>query len=240
MAALGPYGFYAASRHRRVKRLEERFPDFLRDIAASRKAGLTLTAAVTIASRGEYGALTPEIVKMADQLSWDVPFEEALQRFGDRVRTPLVQRAVSLVVEAGRSGGNVTEVLLAAARDAREIKNLENERHVTMGLYTVVIYVTFLVFLGVAAVLYATFIPNILHSSSAASAAGARGFAGVRFTALSLEDYRVFYFLAALVQGMGNGFVAGMFGSGKYLDGLRHAFVMVLLTWVVFAVLLAG
>ncbi|MCA1813871.1 MAG: hypothetical protein LC624_07965, partial [Halobacteriales archaeon] len=44
MAAVGPYGFYAANAHRRVKRLEERFPDLLRDLAASRKAGLTLTS----------------------------------------------------------------------------------------------------------------------------------------------------------------------------------------------------
>lgn len=237
LSALGPYGFLAARRYQRIRRLEERFPDFLRDIAASRKAGLTLTEAVTIASKGEYGALTPEIVKMADQLSWDVPFGEALQRFGERVKTPLVQRAVSLVNEASRSGGNVTDVLLAAARDAREIKNLETERRMTMGLYTAIIYITFFVFLSVVAVLYGTFIPEILKTSNAVVAQGGGGIAGLAKGLLTLEDYRVFYFLAGVVQGLGNGFVAGLIESGKWLSGLRHSFLMVLITWVAFAVM---
>ncbi|MCA1818621.1 MAG: type II secretion system F family protein, partial [Halobacteriales archaeon] len=149
LVAIGPYGFYQAREHRRIRTLEERFPDFLRDIASSHKGGLTLTQAAVIASRGEYGPLTPEVKKMSDQLNWNVSFNEALQRFSDRVQTPLVQRAVSLILQANKSGGATTEVLLAAARDAREIKTLEQERKVSMSLYTVVIYVTFFVFLGV-------------------------------------------------------------------------------------------
>ncbi|HEV8359543.1 MAG TPA: type II secretion system F family protein, partial [Candidatus Thermoplasmatota archaeon] len=91
LALCGPYGFWMNRKNKRMRSLEARFPDFLRDLAASRKAGLTLTAAVQNAARGEYGALTPEIRTMADQLSWDVPFEEALAGFGKRVRTPLVE-----------------------------------------------------------------------------------------------------------------------------------------------------
>jgi flagellar protein FlaJ len=238
LSALGPYGFYIVNRQKRIRRLEERFPDFLRDIAASRRAGLTLTAAVTIAARGEYGALTPEIQKMADQLSWNVPFDEALQRFADRVNTPLVQRAVSLIIEASRSGGNVTDVLLAAARDAREIKNLEMERTTTISLYAAIIYITFFVFLAVAAVLYGTFVPEILKSSTIAAKGG--GFGGLSFGSVSLEDYRVFYFLAALVQGLGNGFVAGIMATGKTLSGLPHSFAMVAVTYGVFTFLLPG
>lgn len=237
LAALAPYGFHAASRHRRTRRLEERFPDFLRDVAASRKAGLTLATAVDIAARGEYGDLTPEIVKMSDQLSWNVPFDEALEQLAGRVDTPLVRRTVSLVNEASRSGGNVTDVLMAAARDAREIKNLENERRATIGLYTAIVYVTFLVFLTVAAVLYATFLPTFVATAAAAAGSGGAGL-GVVFGAVTLEDYRVFYFLAALLQGLGNGIVAGVMTSGRAVDGLRHSAVMAAITYVAFTVLL--
>lgn len=235
LAMLGPYGFLVAARHRRTRRMEERFPDFLRDIAASKAAGLTLTAAVQIAARGEYGALTPEIAKMSDQLAWNVPFEEALERFADRVRTPLVRRAVSLINEAGHSGGSVTDVLMAAAKDARELKNLEDERRGTMGLYTAIIYITFLVFLGVALVLYGTFIPEVLKTQAAGAGKGLGAVAGLGLGNLTLPEYRVFYFLAALVQGVGNGLVAGMMGTGKMLDGMRHGFVMVLIAWAAFA-----
>lgn len=235
LVGLGPYGFYIAHRHKRTQRLEERFPDFLRDIAASRKAGLTLASSVQIAARGEYGALTPEIEKMRDQLAWHVPFEEALERLADRVRTPLVRRAVSLINEASRSGGSVNDVLMAAARDARERKNLEDDRRTTMGLYTGIVYITFLVFLGVALVLYGTFIPAVIGQGQASLAAGLSGIAGLSSDQLSMGEYRVFYLLAAVVMGVGNGLVAGVMSSGNATDGLRHSFAMVLLAIVAFS-----
>jgi archaeal flagellar protein FlaJ len=239
LAAIGPYGFYAHSKHKRIRKLEERFPDFIRDLAASRRAGLTMEAAVQIASRGEYGALTPEVQKMADQLSWNIPFNEALQQFADRVNTPLIRRAVTLINEASRSGGHVTDVLEAAALDAREIKNLENERGTTMILYTIIVYITFAVFLLVVAVLYGTFIPEILKSSQAALAGGASGVGGISFQQeMGLRDYWVFYFMAGVMQGLGNGIVAGLMETGKPVSGLRHSFIMVAVTYATFAVAL--
>lgn len=238
LVALGPYGFYSAREATRIRRLEERFPDFLRDIASSHKGGLTLNASVTIAARGEYGPLTPEVRKMADQLSWNVSFHEALERFSERVETPLVQRAVNLILQADKSGGSTTDVLLAAARDAREIKNLENERRQTMGLYTLVVYITFFVFLGVAATLYGQFAPAIVESSRAVQDSAIAGTGDFAQSTLSLEQYQRFYFVGAIVQAVGDGIVAGLLGSGKARLGLRHGFLMVLATYATFLLLL--
>jgi flagellar protein FlaJ len=241
LTGLGPYGYYRSREHDRVRRLEERFPDFLRDIASGHKGGLTLHQAASIAAKGEYGDLTPEVRKMADQLSWNVSFSEALQRFSDRVRTPLVQRAVSLILQADRSGGSTTDVLLTAAKDAREIKNLENERRMTMGLYTIVVYITFFVFLGVAAILYGQFAPQIVASSQAVDAlsdGAGTGVGGLSGATLTLDQYQLFYFLSAVVQAIGDGVVAGLLGTGKAVLGLRHSFLMVLVSYVVFAFLL--
>lgn len=238
LAALGPYGFYVAHEHRRVRRLEERFPDFLRDLAASHRGGLTLTSAITIASRGEYGPLTPEIRKMADQISWNVPFHDALQRFGERVKTPLVQRAVGLIVQADKSGGSTVDVLLAAARDAREIKYLENERRISMSLYTVVVYVTFLVFLVVVAVMSVQFVPEVVAASEAAGELEGPAGPTAGTSTIGVEQYQQFYFFAAVVQALGGGIVAGMIGSGRASLGLRHAFLMMLIVYGAFVLAL--
>jgi flagellar protein FlaJ len=236
MMAVGPYGFYAAHEHARIRRLEERFPDFLRDIASSHRGGLTLPSAVAIAARGEYGPLSAEVQRMADQMSWNVPFGEALQNFAERVATPLVQRTVSLVQEADRSGGSTSEVLLAAARDARQLKNMENDRRLSMAMYGVIIYITFGVFLLVAAVLHRQFVPQIIASSVAIEAAGNPG--GFAISVVSIEEYRAFYFLASLVQGIGGGMVAGMMANGRAILGLRHAFIMAFIAYVTFALFL--
>ena len=235
---LGPYGFYIGYRHRRVRRIESRFPDFLRDIAASHRGGLTLPNSVAVAAKGDYGVLTKDISQMANQLSWNVPFEDALDRMSRRVKTPLIERTSSLIIEASHSGGNTTDVLLAAAHDAREIKNLENERASSMGLYTIVIYVTFFVFMVVAALLYGSFVPVLIESSEAAAKVSQGGFGGLTLSTPTLAEYRDFYFLAAMMQGIGNGLVAGLMGSGRLSDGLRHSCIMVACSLAMFALVL--
>lgn len=234
---LGPYGFYHAHQAARTRRMEERFPDLLRDLASSHKGGLTLPAAMAIAAKGDYGDLTPDVQKTADQLSWDVPFDQALSYFAERVRTPLVKRTVALILEASHSGAGTPEVLFAASRDAREIKTLESERRLTMSLYTAVIYVTFMVFLGVVGILYAKFVPEIVNAAARAAEHAASGVSGISMKAPSLAQFREFYFIAGLSQGVGNGIVAGMMGTGRAVLGLRHACIMVLITWAAFGLL---
>jgi len=234
LVTIGPFGFYRAHQARHVRRLEARFPDFLRDLASSHQGGLTMPASVFVAAKGDYGELTPEIHKLADQLSWNVAFDEALHRFGERVKTPIVERTISLILEATRSGGSTSDVLLAAGRDAREIKTLENQRRLTMSLYTSVIYITFLVFLVVVAILDAQFVPEIIRASEAAVEQGATGIGSVGFQTPSEIQFRTFYFMAAIVQGLGDGIVAGMMSSGRFALGLRHSFLMVLIAFLAF------
>lgn len=90
--------------------------------------------------------------------------------------------------------------MLEAATDAREIKTLENERRTTMGFYTVVVYIAFLVFLAVASVLYGQFIPEVLATAGETAGgelAGGQGGAavgGLSVSSLALADDRLLMF----------------------------------------------
>lgn len=229
--SIGPYGFLHAWRTNRRRAMEARFPDLLRDLAAGRKAGLTLPRAMAVAARGNYGALNGEIRLMSAQMEWGVRFEEVLQQFADRVKAPLVTRAVAVITEATVLGGNVSDVLSGAAKDGREIKAQESDRAMSMLLYTLIIYIAFFVFLGVVAVLYASLIPALKDSAGT----GESGFVG---GGIDLDAYRTFYFLAANVQGIGNGMVAGVMGTGRAVSGFPHAFALAVVSFVTFAFIL--
>lgn len=234
LAGLGPYGFIQSGRERNRLAMEDRFPDFLRDLAASHRGGLTLPAAIGVAARGDYGPLTGEIRKMADQLSWNVSFREALETFGQRVDAPLVSRAVNLILEADRSGASTVRVLMAASRDVREIKKLDNERRVQMSLYTIVVYVAFFVLLGVVASMYTQFIPEVMRTADQVAGEDVPFLQDLP----SLREFQLFYFLTAIVQAVGDGIVAGALGAGKPVLGLKHSFIMTAFTWLTFALIL--
>ncbi len=230
LIAVAPIGFHAAHQAKKVRRLEERFPDFLRDLASNRRAGIPLAASVELAAEADYGELSPEVDRMAAQLSWNVPFDEVVGRFAERVKTPLVQRACSLILEAEYSGGRITDVLDAVSRDVRALQALKNERRSAMAMYTIVVYLTFLVFLGVAAMLYWRFLPELLIAQDVPALGGA-----VEGMRVSLEDYRQFFYVASLVQALGGGVLAGVLAFHKYGPGLRHAAVMMIMAMVVFS-----
>ncbi len=78
----------------KIKAIEDKFPDFLRDLAEYWKGGLSMVVSVRTLARSEYGALNNDIQKMSDQLSWGIPFGDVMKMFADRVNTPLVHRAV--------------------------------------------------------------------------------------------------------------------------------------------------
>jgi len=231
----GIYGIFEFLRLRKVRKIDERFPDFVRDLAESRRAGMTFTKAIMYSSRGNYGPLTPEIQKIANQISWGSSVDNALRAFAKRVNTKLIDRTISLIIEASRSGGNVADVLDAASKDARELKLMEAERRAGMLSYVAVIYVSMGVFLLIMVVLCKSLIPAMTGQGSEglASAMG-------KGSGITRDDISQLFFYATIFQSAGMGAVTGVFEDGKVVSGVKHIFIMILITWFIFKLVVMG
>jgi flagellar protein FlaJ len=68
LIAIVPPGFLHYLRRRKIKKMEQYFPNFLRDVAEMNRSGMTLTRSVGTIAKGEYGDLTIEIAKIDDML----------------------------------------------------------------------------------------------------------------------------------------------------------------------------
>ncbi len=239
---LGPVSFYEVSRRKKIDKIESRLSDFLRDISESMRAGQTLHEAIKTSSGGEYGNLTPEIRKMAMQVSWGVSASKALDMFAERVNTPLVKRAVTLINEASSAGGNVSNVIDAAAKDTREIQIMKKTRATEMNMYTYVIGISFLVFLVVIGIMFATFMPRMIELSESYSSSDSGGQAqapgGFDPTNVDFGEMRLLFFAAAAIQAIGDGVVGGLMSSGRIWNGLQMSSVFALATWLIFDLVL--
>jgi flagellar protein FlaJ len=236
---IGPYGFYNARKQREVKQVERRLPDFLRDVAEAGRFGMTLADAIVVSSSGRYGKLTPEIKKMAAQISWGVPATEALRLFSERVKTPMVQRVVAIIVKSSDAGGDVADVLTMVSHDTKENQLTEDERRIAMSTYVAVIYISFMVFLVTIWILNVTFLPKMVEAST--SLAGTTAIAGSSPLAANLPDVvfqiKIAFFVATIVHGLGDGILAGVLDNGKIPTGLRHSFIMLLIALFGFLVI---
>ena len=237
---LYPASFYWEKVEQRKNEIEEKFPDFLRDMAEYWKGGLSMTVAVQTLVKSEYGALNDEVKKMSDQLSWGIKFSDVIKQFSERVGTPLVKRAITLIAEADRAGGKISDILVTAANDSREIKFLEGERNRAIGSYIAVIWTSYFVFLGVITLLGKIFIPAIAKSNSGDEGGGDSGGANIGNMTIRAIDplffVTVFYY-GVTMQAIGNGSMAGLMQSGRFSAGFKHSGMMIIAALLAFNLL---
>ncbi len=238
MGFCGPYGFYMTRKQKRIREIEKRLPDFLRDVAEAGRFGMTLAQAIKVSARGRYGRLSPEIKRMAAQIDWGVPASEAMRLFAERVDTPLVRRMVSIIVKANDAGGSVADVLTMVAHDARETMLNQDERRVAMSTYMVVIYIAFAVFIATIFILNTTFLPRMEEAGNSVAKAtqemqqnsGGAGASSIStINANVIPTIQLLFIVSVVVHAFGDGILAGVLENGRISNGMRHSFIMLLI-----------
>ena len=234
IAGLGPIAVYVAYYEWLLDKLEYKFSEFLLDLAEYWKVGLSMTMAISTIAEGEYGALNKQVKKMATQISWGVAFNDVLKNFTEDIPTRIVARSISLVLEANKAGGKISDVLVTAAKDAAEIKWLQKERQKGVFMYVVIIYLSYVVYIAVIAILVAVFLPPIIEASVAMAKSGGGGFGGMKVRQLDKQKLVFIFYCSVIIQALGNGMMAGVMGRGKISQGLIHVWVMMILAELLF------
>ena len=232
LVAIVPVAIMDFRESRRMKNLEEALPNFFRDLAGMNDSGMTLPNAIHLVAQGEYSTLTPFIRRLDNEMSWNTTFIEAIQRFRTRLGTPLSDRSIDLIAKASKAGGDVSEVLRAAARDTYEVLALRSERKNNMLIYVIIVLISFMVFVFVILILVSTFLSTMATAGSAASAAGAG--AASFIGNVDLFFYTRLFSHAAMIQGIFSGLVAGQMGEARVVAGLKYSAIMLVIAWLVF------
>lgn len=215
----------------RIRNLETALPNFFRDLAGMNDSGMTLPNAVHLVAGAEYGALSPHIRKMDNEMSWGTGFVEAMYRFGRSLGTPLADRSVDLIAKASKAGGDISEVLRAAANDTFEVVNLAQERRNNMLIYVIIVIVSFTVFLFVIAVLVSSFLSTMATAGTAAQVTAA---SSKFMSRIDLPAYKRLFSHAAMIQAFFSGLCAGQMGEGRVIAGLKYSAIMLIVAWVTF------
>ena len=201
--------------YRKIKEIESRLPDFLLDIVGAINSGMPFTIALKTAGTHNYGALSPYTKRMAAQIDWGVPFQKILGDFSAEIKSKTVSIAMNTIIEANRSGGNITEVLKATASSVSEIDKLKKERSSRVYSQLVNGYVIFFVFLGVMITLQGSVFPTLSVSDDN-------------------EFYQTSFRNLILIQGMFSGLAIGKMSEGTLSAGFKHSMILVAVGLIAF------
>jgi len=231
---------------RRLRRIESAVPDFLDRLASVNEAGTSVVGSVRRVADSNLEALTTDLQRTRRDIEWGADVGTALRRLERRVRSPMTSRGVALITNAMRASGDVGPVLRIAADEARATWALRRERRQVMITYLIVIYISFLVFLGIIASLSVSFIPAIEEAAIPGAGSGAGDLPGTPSGPGGITDglgdidasaYEQLFFHAAAIQAVCSGLVAGQLGEGSVRDGVKHVVVLLLLTLATFFVI---
>jgi len=201
-------------KYKENKEIEERFPDFLRDVTENIRTGMTVTQAIKATKENQYGVLTPHVRKMIVKIDWAIPFDKILVDFSKN-STPLIQKTVSTILETYKGGGNISQILSAAGDTIKEINRIRKERFTAIYNQMLTGYAVFFMFVGVLIVLKAYLVPSLFSFGATAS-----GIENIN------EFYNTTFQWLILIEGFFAGLVVGKMAHGNMAAGIKHSFIL--------------
>src|SRR3989344_7508209 len=113
LASVSPFVMSALGKNRRDKEKEEMFIEFSRNLVESVNAGVPVSQSIINVKDKNYGALGGHVKKLANQIKMGIPVSDALQIFAKDVNNKTVSRAVTLIGQAEKAGGDIGVILEA-------------------------------------------------------------------------------------------------------------------------------
>ena len=246
---LTPISIFHEIASRREAKMLNRLPDALKQLASSNEIGMTLTESLNTVADNTSGKLGDELEQVGNDITWYNDVNGALIAFANRVQLPVVARTVKLITEANQSTGDIADVLSVAAKDVNKRQQLRKERFNEMMMYTVVVLISYGVYLFVIVMLDSAFLSEIAKiseqgaeqgmdaaQSQAAASSGAGGSGGMGFSLsdLPIDRFRMVFYHSTVIQAMGSGLLAGQLGKNDVKSGLKFSILLILVSTGVF------
>lgn len=206
---------------------EEMFLEFARNLVESVKTGTPISKSIVNVRNRPYGVLSEHVKKLANQLRLGIPLNKALQTFAKDVNNPTISRALTLIGQAERAGGNIGVILESVANAVNTSETLKKERQAAISTLVVQGYIIFVVFIIIILVMQFKIIPMVSGISDVGGALGTGGGEAIDQTEIS----NAFLYLL-LIQGFFSGLTIGKLSEDNIKAGVRHSFALMIMSFL--------
>jgi archaeal flagellar protein FlaJ len=208
---------------------EEKFLEFTRDLVEGVKSGTPINKSIINLQKRDYGSLSPHIQKLANQIHFGINLNKAFDTFAKETKSRVITRAMLLISEAQRAGGQIETIISSVAHSVNQIEDLKKER--LSSVYNLVVqgYIIFFVFIIIMLVLEYAILPLAIEFSQSQ----VEGLTSTKSAILTKEQFSTPLFVMLIVQSLFAGLVIGKVSEGTILGGIKHSFFLVTITLLV-------
>ncbi|MCK5149349.1 type II secretion system F family protein [Candidatus Pacearchaeota archaeon] len=209
---------------------EMMFLEFSRNLVESVKTGTPISRSIINIKDKSYGVLSKNVEKLANQISLGIPLNLALKVFSRDVNHKNISRALTLIGQAERAGGEIGEILDAVTGAVRMTDKLKKERKAAISTLVVQGYIIFFVFVIIILVMQFQILPMISGIGDIGSIGGIVGGMGAE---TGQEEISISFLYLLLIQGFFSGLTIGKLAEGNVKAGIKHSFALVLMSFMV-------
>jgi flagellar protein FlaJ len=209
-------------RDRIISQIERRIPDMFRELAILNEAGLNIIESLKVLTSIEFGIITRELSLMRKDIEWGESVAKAFKKMERRIKSDIIAKIIPISIKAIDTSMTFKDAFLTVSNFANAEIRFKDRIRSNMFTYTIVIYFSISVFLGIVYIL----INHILY-----------GF-GKATTISNIELIKETFLQISIAVGLFSGIIAGVISSGKVTSGLKHAYIFLMLTYIVFGYLI--
>jgi flagellar protein FlaJ len=212
---------------------ESVLPDALQLMSSNIRSGLTPDKALLFAARPEFGVLEREIKLAASKAVAGEAIEDALTALGNRIKSRIINRTFTLIVEGMKKGGEIASLLEQTADDIRDLKMLKKEIAAQVSMYSIFIFIA----VGFAAPLLFAFSSYLVETMSTigsklniaqASSYVIVGSLRLGVIKISPTFLRIYTLLVLTLSSFFGGLIIGLLQEGKEKQGIKFIPILLL------------
>ena len=229
-----PFVINILKESKREREKEEMFLEFARNLVESVKTGTPISKSIINSKDKNYGVLTEYVVKLANQIQMGSPLSSSLQTFSKDLNNRIISRAITLIGQAEKAGGNIGEILESVVEAVTTTDKLKKERKASISTLITQGYIIFFVFIGIVLIMQFKIIPIISGMSGMGSALSGGGPSGI--APIDPAEISSAFLFLLLIQGFFTGLAIGMLSEGTLKSGIKHSCALMFAAFLVSSV----
>ncbi len=224
-----PFVFSTIVEAKIAREKEEMFLEFARNLVESVKMGSSISKSVVLLKNRNYEVLNKHIWKLANQISMGIPLNTAMQTFAKDINNKKISKAIQLIRQAERAGGDIGKILESVAEAVSTTDKLKKERKAAISALMVEGYIIFFVFIIIILVMQFQILPLVSGLAGSASIGGVET-AGAGFDKKEIADA---FLDLLLVQGLFSGLIIGKLSEESIKNGIKHSFILMISAFLI-------
>ncbi|MBI5003032.1 type II secretion system F family protein [Candidatus Woesearchaeota archaeon] len=227
----------------RTKKMEDVLPDFLQEVSSNLKGGLAFEKSLWVAIKPRFGILANEIALAAKKVMTGTDVDIALNEFANKYNSPMLKRAMELIVSEIQSGGKVADIIDRVVENLKKTKALKDEMTASVLTYmifigAIVIFISPMLFALAYNLLIVISKVAALLATTAATGGTTGLLSNIGNINVNKEDFVWFSRIALGVIAFFSSMIVSIIEKGNIRGGVKYIPIFIVSTEVVYIIAL--